>query len=59
MRATRSVASTMSAASCSSDGDSAFAWAGVIRAPIDQVREGITVVATPFYLALQVDAATR
>ncbi len=34
--------------------DSAFAWAGVIRAPIDQVREGLTVVATPFYLAVQI-----
>ena len=36
------------------DGDSAFAWAGVVRAPIDQTREGLTVVATPFYLALQI-----
>lgn len=35
-------------------GDSAFAWAGVVRAPVDQSREGLTVVATPFYLALQI-----
>ena len=34
--------------------DSAFAWAGDFRAPIDQVRDGTTIVATPFYLALQV-----
>ncbi|HMA25598.1 MAG TPA: ATP-binding protein [Gemmatimonadaceae bacterium] len=36
------------------DGDSAFAWAGIVRAPIDQTREGLTVVATPFYLAVQI-----
>jgi len=35
-------------------GDSALAWAGVIRPYLDPVPEGITVVATPFYLALQV-----
>jgi len=35
-------------------GDSAFAWAGDFRAPIDQVRDGTTIVPTPFYLALQV-----
>jgi two-component system, NtrC family, nitrogen regulation sensor histidine kinase NtrY len=35
-------------------GDSAFAWTGDFRAPIDQVRDGTTIVATPFYLALQV-----
>ncbi len=34
--------------------DSALAWAGVIRPYLDPVPEGITVVATPFYLALQV-----
>jgi hypothetical protein len=34
--------------------DSAFAWAGDFRAPIDQVRDGTTIIATPFYLALQV-----
>lgn len=34
--------------------DSALAWAGVIRPYLDPVREGISVVATPFYLALQV-----
>jgi two-component system nitrogen regulation sensor histidine kinase NtrY len=36
------------------NGDSAFAWAGVIRAPIDPSRDGLTVVATPFYLAVQI-----
>ena len=35
-------------------GDSALAWAGVIRPYPDPVHEGISVVATPFYLALQV-----
>jgi signal transduction histidine kinase len=35
-------------------GDTAFAWAGDFRAPIDQVQEGTTIVATTFYLALQV-----
>ncbi|HEV8447432.1 MAG TPA: ATP-binding protein [Gemmatimonadaceae bacterium] len=35
-------------------GDTAFAWSGDFRAPIDQVQEGTTIVATPFYLALQV-----
>jgi signal transduction histidine kinase len=35
-------------------GDSAFAWAGIVRAPIDPTRDGLTVVATPFYLALQI-----
>jgi signal transduction histidine kinase len=34
--------------------DSAFAWAGDFRAPIDQVHDSTTIVATPFYLALQV-----
>ena len=34
-------------------GDSSLAWAGVVQAPIDPMREGLTVVATPFYLALQ------
>ena len=36
------------------DRDSAFAWAGVVRAPIDPSRDGLTVVATPFYLAVQI-----
>ena len=35
-------------------GDSALAWAGVVRPYLEPVREGISVVATPFYLALQV-----
>ncbi|HEY4218513.1 MAG TPA: ATP-binding protein [Gemmatimonadaceae bacterium] len=35
-------------------GDSALAWAGVVRVPIDPRYEGPTVVGTPFYLALQV-----
>ena len=35
-------------------GDSAFVWAGDFRAPIDHVRDSTTVVATPFYLTLQV-----
>jgi two-component system nitrogen regulation sensor histidine kinase NtrY len=35
-------------------GDSALAWAGVIRPYVDVLHEGISVSATPFYLALQV-----
>jgi signal transduction histidine kinase len=35
-------------------GDSALAWAGVIRPPIDRLHDGVSIVATPFYLALQV-----
>lgn len=35
-------------------GDSAFAWAGALHAPVDPVRDGTSVIATPFYLALQV-----
>jgi hypothetical protein len=35
-------------------GDSAYAWAGDFRAPIDHVHDSTTIVATPFYLALQV-----
>jgi two-component system nitrogen regulation sensor histidine kinase NtrY len=35
-------------------GDSALAWAGVIRTPLDLIHEGPVVVTTPFYLALQV-----
>ena len=35
-------------------GDSAFAWAGSIRTPLDPSREGATVLSTPFYLVLQV-----
>ncbi len=34
--------------------DRPFAWAGQVRPPIDWSRQGITVVATPFYLAIQV-----
>jgi signal transduction histidine kinase len=34
-------------------GDSALAWAGIIRPPIDKVHDGTTVIGTPFYLALQ------
>ena len=34
-------------------GDSALAWAGVIRPPVDMVHDGVSIVATPFYLALQ------
>jgi len=34
-------------------GDSALAWAGVIRPPVDLVHDGVSIVATPFYLALQ------
>ena len=33
--------------------DSAFAWAGALHAPIDELHEGTSVVPTPFYLALQ------
>src|SRR5262249_35251271 len=35
-------------------GDSAFAWAGTIRPPVDLSREGTSVIATAFYLAFQV-----
>jgi len=35
-------------------GNEPFAWAGVVRAPIDLTHEGLSVVATPFYLSLQV-----
>ncbi len=35
-------------------GDSAFAWAGTIRPPVDLTHDGTSVIATPFYLALQV-----
>ncbi len=35
-------------------GDSAFAWSGDFRAPIDQLHDSATIVATPFYLTLQV-----
>ena len=35
-------------------GDTALAWAGVIRPALDLSREGVGIVATPFYLALQV-----
>ncbi len=34
-------------------GDSAFAWGGEIRPPVDPSHDGLTVIATPFYLALQ------
>jgi signal transduction histidine kinase len=37
-------------------GDSALAWAGALHAPVDPGRDGTSVVATPFYLALQVMA---
>src|SRR6185437_8184412 len=33
--------------------DSALAWAGIIRPPIDKFHDGVTVIGTPFYLALQ------
>jgi len=34
-------------------GDSAFAWGGIIRPPVDTTREGLSVVATSFYLAIE------
>jgi signal transduction histidine kinase/HAMP domain-containing protein len=34
--------------------DSAFAWAGTIRPPVDLTHDGTSIIATPFYLALQV-----
>ncbi|HTI62013.1 MAG TPA: ATP-binding protein [Gemmatimonadaceae bacterium] len=37
-------------------GDSAFAWAGALHAPVDPIRAGTSVTATAFYLALQVAA---
>jgi signal transduction histidine kinase len=39
-------------------GDSALAWAGVIRPPVDMVHDGVSIVATPFYLALQMARRT-
>jgi len=33
--------------------DSALAWSGTIRPPIDAAHDGTTIVPTPFYLALQ------
>ena len=36
--------------------DSALAWAGALHAPVDEQHEGTALVATPFYLALQVAA---
>jgi two-component system, NtrC family, nitrogen regulation sensor histidine kinase NtrY len=35
-------------------GDTAVAWSGMIRPPVDLSRDGTSVVATAFYLALQV-----
>ena len=35
-------------------GDSALAWAGIIRPAPDLSHEGVGIIATPFYLALQV-----
>ena len=34
-------------------GDSALAWGGVIRPPLDPSRDGVSIVATQFYLAIQ------
>ena len=34
-------------------GDSALAWSGVIRPPIDPSRDGVSIIATQFYLAFQ------
>jgi two-component system, NtrC family, nitrogen regulation sensor histidine kinase NtrY len=34
-------------------GDSALAWSGVIRAPFDPSRDGVSIIATQFYLAFQ------
>ena len=36
--------------------DTAFAWSGTIRAPVDPTHDGTSIVATPFYLALQIAA---
>jgi len=33
--------------------DTALAWSGSIRAPVDPTRDGTSIVSTPFYLALQ------
>ncbi|HVX39344.1 MAG TPA: ATP-binding protein [Gemmatimonadaceae bacterium] len=38
-------------------GDSAFAWAGGLRPGVDPTHTGTGVIATPFYLAVQVSAA--
>jgi len=34
-------------------GDSALAWTGAIRSPVDPTHDGLSIVPTPFYLALQ------
>ena len=36
--------------------DTAIAWSGTIRAPVDPTADGTSIVATPFYLALQLAA---
>jgi signal transduction histidine kinase len=33
--------------------DTAIAWSGTIRPPVDPTHDGMTIVPTPFYLALQ------
>src|SRR5260370_5948702 len=35
-------------------GDSAFAWSGVVRVPVDDAKAGIEVVRTPVYSALRI-----
>jgi two-component system nitrogen regulation sensor histidine kinase NtrY len=36
-----------------------LAWAGTIRPPVDTVHDGVSIVATPFYLALQIARRDR
>ena len=36
--------------------DTALAWSGTIRPPVDPTHDGTSIVATPFYLALQLAA---
>jgi len=40
-------------------GTTPVAWAGVIRPPVDTVHDGVSIVATPFYLALQIARRNR
>ncbi|HEV8216856.1 MAG TPA: HAMP domain-containing protein, partial [Gemmatimonadaceae bacterium] len=34
--------------------DTAVAWSGAIRPPVDATHDGTSIIATPFYLALQI-----
>ncbi|MGH7618736.1 MAG: hypothetical protein ACREPM_16060, partial [Gemmatimonadaceae bacterium] len=49
----RLVASTKERGIVLYQGDSALAWSGVIRPPFDASRDGVSIIATRFYLAFQ------